>query len=199
MMRRFVIAALSCAVLATARPASADLIDLQNGMIYDTVQNLTWLQDVMHARTSGYSATGRMTYEEGQEWTAGLSFGGFEDWRMPALITEPRPADRLCNCAGDSEVSRLMEQLSWHWNQEPINTYVAGSAGPFLNAILLYPVSPTHRWTWAFDVDFTDGAGTGAAWAVRSGNPLARVPEPSALLLMLLGGLGSLTAWRRRA
>ena len=35
-------------VIALATPARADLIDLGNGMIYDTVQDLTWVQDAMH-------------------------------------------------------------------------------------------------------------------------------------------------------
>jgi hypothetical protein len=41
-------------VLAFSGPAQAELIDLGNGMIYDTVQDLTWLQDAAYVMTTGY-------------------------------------------------------------------------------------------------------------------------------------------------
>ena len=60
MRRRLALAALC--VFVSAAPARADLINLGNGMIYDTLQDLTWMQDMAYVRTSGYDADGRVTY-----------------------------------------------------------------------------------------------------------------------------------------
>ncbi len=67
--------------LSTA--AHAVLIDRGNGMIYDSGQNLTWLQDANYARTSGYDTDGLMSWDTATAWAAGLSYGGYDDWRLP--------------------------------------------------------------------------------------------------------------------
>jgi hypothetical protein len=179
-----------------ATPARADLIDLGNGMIYDSVQDLTWLQDPMYARTSGFDGDGRMTYDEAVGWADGLEYGGFSDWRLPQLYSGGWWAQ------SDSEISRLLHQVGWRWEYldpfSPFQDYVSGSAGPFVN----FPQSTfwlgENVW-WSF-VCSTDGADaeTSRAWAVREGGaPQARVPEPSSLLLLGLGGLLQLGRWRR--
>ena len=40
--------------------ANAALYDRGNGLIYDDVLDITWLQDANHAKTSGYDRDGRM-------------------------------------------------------------------------------------------------------------------------------------------
>lgn len=59
--------ALAC-VLATltlsAPAAQAQLFDRGGGLIYDSVQNITWLADANYAKTSGYDDDGRMTWGE---------------------------------------------------------------------------------------------------------------------------------------
>jgi len=40
----------------------ASLVDNGNGLLYDTVLNITWLQDANYAKTSNYSTTGFMTW-----------------------------------------------------------------------------------------------------------------------------------------
>jgi hypothetical protein len=82
-------------------PSVAGLIDRGNGMIYDDVLDLTWLQDANFAFTSGYSqinatggkdgpvyniqSDGKMSWQAALEWAEGLVFGGFEDWRLPSI------------------------------------------------------------------------------------------------------------------
>ena len=39
-------------------PAGATLIDRGGGLIYDTVLNITWLQDANYAQTMGYQDVG---------------------------------------------------------------------------------------------------------------------------------------------
>ena len=188
-LRTLALSALLC-FLISARPASAALIELGNGMIYDTVQDLTWLQDRNYAMTSGYDADGRMTYAEGQAWTAQLEFGGYDDWRMPVVFEDVLHPLRL----PDSEVSRAMAQLGWVWvrtdaNYEGWMEYVPGD----LSSVGLFMVAEGYWWTYHSDVDYAEGSQSATAWAVRDG--LARVPEPSALLLM---GLGCFGLWRTR-
>ena len=65
--------------------SSAELIDRGGGMIYDTVLNVTWLQDANYAHTSGYAPGGRMTWREAMDWAENLSYGGYSDWRLPRV------------------------------------------------------------------------------------------------------------------
>lgn len=77
------------ASLALAIPgAQATLLDRGGGLIYDTVLNITWLQDANHARTSGYDADGAMTWAESKAWAEGLVYAGFSDWRLPSIAPQ---------------------------------------------------------------------------------------------------------------
>ena len=100
------------AVALLSSAANATLIDRGGGMIYDTVLNVTWLQNANYAATelsdarrdaiiaevgsvaghslttsdflkSGSSYTGRMRWWGGMAWAQALDFGGFSDWRLP--------------------------------------------------------------------------------------------------------------------
>lgn len=66
----------------SATSAHAALYDRGNGMIYDSSQNITWLQDANYAKTSGYDATGGMTWDQATAWAAQLNYGGYGDWRL---------------------------------------------------------------------------------------------------------------------
>lgn len=56
----------------------AGLIDRGNGLIYDDVLDVTWLQNANQAGT-------KMNWESATAWADNLSFGGFGDWRLPTL------------------------------------------------------------------------------------------------------------------
>lgn len=70
----------------TAINAHAALYDRGNGMIYDSAQNITWLQDANYAKTSGYDADGRMTWEQSKEWASTLVYGGHAGWRLSSAV-----------------------------------------------------------------------------------------------------------------
>jgi hypothetical protein len=66
--------------------AHASLIDRGNGLLYDDVLNVTWLQDANYAHTSGYAGTGitgAMDWATAMTWAADLVYGGYSDWRLP--------------------------------------------------------------------------------------------------------------------
>src|SRR6478609_569491 len=70
------------AALLSATVTHAALYDRGNGMIYDSAQNITWLQDANYAKTSNYDATGAMTWDQAVAWAAQLNYGGYNDWRL---------------------------------------------------------------------------------------------------------------------
>ena len=54
-------------------------------MIYDDDLDITWLQDANYAQTSGHDADGRMSWDNAVAWADGLSYEGYNDWRLPTL------------------------------------------------------------------------------------------------------------------
>lgn len=75
------IVALALFVLSSPRPAWSQLIDNGDGTISDVGQQIMWLKDA--------GAASSMTYQEVQTWVAGLTVGGYTDWRLPSG-TDPR-------------------------------------------------------------------------------------------------------------
>lgn len=69
--------------------AEARLIDRGCGLIYDTTLNVTWLQDANFASTSGYAASGHMSYSNAMTWANDLKYYDscrgvwWTDWRLP--------------------------------------------------------------------------------------------------------------------
>ena len=63
----------------------AVLIDRGGGMIYSTDLDVTWLQDANYALTSGFDGDGLMTWYEAMEWAETLTYGGYDDWRLPTF------------------------------------------------------------------------------------------------------------------
>lgn len=82
--------------------ARAELIDRGGGLIFDTVLNITWLQDSQFAWTSGYQVPGRaaddpmfhglMDFSEATTWAGQLSyFDNVRDqfitgWQLPPVL-----------------------------------------------------------------------------------------------------------------
>ncbi len=77
--------------IALSGAAQATLIDRSGGLIYDDVLNITWLRDANYARTSGYDADGKMTWDDAVAWADTLVYHDsvrnvdYSDWRLPTL------------------------------------------------------------------------------------------------------------------
>ena len=69
--------------LGLATAVQAALVDRGGGMIYDTYLDITWLADANYAMTSGHDADGMMNSADTHTWVDQLSYGGFDDWRLP--------------------------------------------------------------------------------------------------------------------
>lgn len=194
--------------------AHAALIDRGNGMIYDSTQNITWLQNANLAGT-------RMTWDESVAWASGLTVGGFTDWRL----FNADPADT--NCSSSFNPGGGFSQQYWSYNctnnelghlfyhefgltqGQSVATLVDGTNANFnlFSNVQAYPywsgteyAPNTNNFAWGFE---TRGGRQGTApkrelsygWAVRDGD-VTTVPEPGAFAMFGLGLLG--LAIRRR-
>lgn len=65
-------------ILLVSTPISATLFDRGNGLIYDDDQDITWMEDANYAGSL-------MKRNEAQTYVDNLSFGGYDDWRLPSL------------------------------------------------------------------------------------------------------------------
>jgi hypothetical protein len=61
----------------------AALIDRGNGLIYDNVLDITWIQDVGLSGTLG--GPGRFNWRGAKAWADQLVYRGYDDWRLPTL------------------------------------------------------------------------------------------------------------------
>jgi hypothetical protein len=201
-VRFSLVAPVVLASVLMASSADAALIDLGSGLIYDTLQDLTFVQDVRLSRTLGDDADGVMNYADAQTWVGNLTYGGHDDWRLPAFFgwTEPLSLNRT------SEISRMLTHLGWGNTSNIWGDYAPGTVGPFINLTQGFDSqawlnSGGDIWSvvWQFDIPDRGLDSLELAWAVRDGgNPEQRVPEPSTLLLVGVGSALLLRARRRR-
>lgn len=209
------------AFMLSAGNAQAMLIDRGGGLIYDTVLDVTWLQDARYAITSGASAPGSgMNWFDSKDWATNLDYYDsvremtWSDWRLPSTINSPASAG--------FDTSGLSSELAYmyyanlgflanesldRWDPEPTST----NYNPFTNIGYRSYWSetgaeiPGRDWAWALHFHFgwqflNDQYDQGYAWAVRDGDVAATgvsVPEPAGTLLFGLG-IGGLAVLRRR-
>lgn len=81
-------------MLSLAQLSHASLVNRGGGLIYDTVLDVTWLQDANYALTSGYATSGsngQMQWSEAMTWADSLSYYDsvrnvtWTDWRLPTV------------------------------------------------------------------------------------------------------------------
>jgi hypothetical protein len=97
------IGALAALLMVSATQAA--LFNRGNGLIYDDVLDITWMQDANYTFTLAppeqcseegppgtppfciptEQSVGKMTYDEANAWAADLVFGEYDDWRLPTI------------------------------------------------------------------------------------------------------------------
>ena len=186
----------------------AALIERGNGMIYDSTQNITWLQN---ANLAGK----KMSWDESVAWASSLTVGGFTDWRL----FNADPADNNCsssfnpgggyseqywrfNCT-NNELGHLFYNEFGLTQSYSVATLVGGTNANFnlfsnVQASLYWSgteYAPNTNFAWAFDnrggLQGSDRKSTNLlyAWAVRDGD-VTTVPEPGAFAMFGVGLLG---------
>ena len=203
--------ALATAGILASGVTQAALHDRGGGLIYDDVLNITWMADANYAKTSGYDADGYMTWNDANTWAADLSYGGFNDWRLPTALNQDGsgPCEGF-NC-GNSEMGHM-----FYSNMGAVADRSILSGTNASNLALFSNLKSFAYWfgtaqalrpavnAWVFSTregmqGFSHQPNEYAAWAVRDGDAAAPIPEPDTYAMMLAGlGLLGLVARRRK-
>ena len=178
----------------TTTTASATLIDRGGGLIYDTVLDVTWLQDANYGAGSGYDdGFGRMTWASAMYWAADLDYFDsvrgvtWSDWRLPTLS----PVDGIAfdysdSNDGTSDEGYALQGVGWGTthelghlyyvslnNERDVFSTMPGNYGPFLNVQefiywedRIYEGPFVTDWAWYFNMDrgLQDGGSQDFFW-----------------------------------
>ena len=177
--------------------AQATLIDRGNGLIYDDVLDITWLQDANFG--------GRFDHPHALDFAANLVFQGFDDWRLPSM--DVNGDDTVVDCYLASELACRDNELGYmyHQNLGGTGNNLSGNQGLFQDIQLahwsstLFAPDPFNVFAFVFIIGyqgFGDPYPSFGAWAVRNGDVID-APLPSSVALMVVGLLG-LVASRKR-
>jgi hypothetical protein len=205
---------LTAAALLSAN-AHAALIDRGNGMIYDNVLDITWLQDAKYAATSG-GYDGTMYWDEALLWVEGLEYAGFSDWRLPSAnligdneFSEDGSTDYGFNIHRGELGHLFYVDLQNDMGIGPVNaSFIDGLTGQSKSFLNLeddsFWYSEAGVYTgWLFDyrdgLQYGDEQGDARAYAfaVRDGD-VAAVPVPSAVWLLSSALIGLAGLSRRK-
>ncbi len=167
--------------------AQASLVARTGGMVYDTVNNITWAADANLAQTSGYDADGKMTWAKAVAWVDQLTLGGFTDWSLPTTI----PAIYGYDKTGTQMGNLFYTQLGGVKGNSIATTHNT-DYGLFTNvqsniywSISEHALDATYAWSFTIGSgiqDYFNKANGYYAWAVRPGD-VAAVPVPGAFWL----------------
>lgn len=160
-----------------ATTAQAALFNRGNGLLYDDVLNVTWLQDANLFRSqyaadntivgtiissvgsiSGHNlvasdftgSTGQMTWWGAQAWAANLDYQGYSDWRLPIITDTGTPG---CNNSNNG--------TDCGYNSDTANSELAHMYYNNLGLDAYYSTSGTTQATWGiFGNGTTNGTDT---------------------------------------
>ena len=236
-------------VLALGLPAvaQATLISRLAGQAYyDTVLDITWLQDANLAATNAFSVPsvlpdGTMIWDAANSWITamnadgGTGYLGFNDWRLPTLspVSGGATFNDVFSNNGTTDLGYGATGIGWQTvagkfvsemgymfyanllnlgrcppnNGNPTSCNPDPQAGSgLINTASFSNLQSNHYWSglefapakigaWGFLFDdgsqVADDKGESFfAWAVRSGDVAASVPEPGTVLLMGAGLAG---------
>lgn len=192
--------------------ASAALFDRGNGLIYDDALGITWLQDANYAKTSGYDADGRMSWQDAMYWAEELTYADMTEWELPKVVNPIYGAGQSSSQLGHMFYSNLQNEA----NAFPIETqFVDAGTNSLSEFNNVRTAGGGFYWTqdvraqilepWAFGMH-NGIQGTlnpnyeFYAWAVHEGDigsdptTVSGVPIPGTIYLFTCALLGLITA-----
>ena len=120
-------------LLSSAFPfaAQATLIDRGNGLIYDDVLDITWLQDANFG--------GAFNHQGALGFADNLVFQGFDDWRLPSM--DVNSDNSIVDCNGASELACCDNELGYMYYQNLGGTFgddLTGNQGLLQNIQVIH-------------------------------------------------------------
>jgi hypothetical protein len=192
--KRALAGVLAGSLLVASAAVQAALSEPVDGMVYDDVLDLCWLQDA--------SASGELSWDGAVAWAENLEFGGQDDWRLARMSnTSPTTSITTCDDTNEEACRTSGNELGYmFYHNLPGSFPKTGDQGPFINI-------PTFIWSgterdeliaWVLAAD-TGGQNTGSkmgstsyGWAVRPGQCRAAPDGPEPVPAVSAWGLGVL-------
>lgn len=215
-------AAAAWLLVAASGAAPAALIARGGGMVYDSDQDITWLQD--------WGMVGALYWQPAMDWAADLVHGGYDDWRLPTTAQPDASCDAVLDPGGGhapqsfgygcmgSELGYLFHHHLGGVAGQSVLDGSGDSAQQIAQLALFSNLDDGPYWSgtsyapdpslaWRFDLrigyqaignKLPDGSGLRVV-AVRDGDVVSTVPEPTAMALALTAlGLALVARPRRR-
>ncbi len=133
--------------------AKADFVDNGDGLIYDTVQNITWLQQPNYSGINWFNAT---------NWVSGLTQGGVTGWRLPK--STDTTINGYSNTKSGSELGRLYSEIASTTGVGPFSNL---NPGFYWSGMTYYnQSSPSGAMAWINDLRDLNNFNGGDAFAV---------------------------------
>ena len=149
-MRKIFVLVILILIFGLTISAQATLFNRGGGMVYSDEMDVTWLLDAKYAMTSGYDADGLMTWADANTWAENLTFGGYDDWRLPTFDPVYNREDVLLDPVAAADLSE-MAYLRFAELVPPNDYNSLTDPTPFINLIdLLNWVEP---WYWSGSPD----------------------------------------------
>ncbi len=181
--------------------AQAALSPAVDGMVYDDVLDLCWLQNA--------SAAGSRNWNDAVAWAEDLEFGGHTDWRLARMSTDSSNVAFTCSAITEQACIDSRNELGYMFSYNlPNNFPKTGNQGPFLNIPPVVWSSTDWSVDWAWGFIFESGSGSGSVsgggtsfakkslqfpgWAVRPGQCRAAPGRPEPIPAVGAWGLGVL-------
>lgn len=182
-------AALAAATFATVAltaptPATAALVDRGGGLVYDTVNDITWL-------AAPALLPGQLEWADGVLYGAAFEYAGGTNWRTPtsSFIDAGCPSGEGLNCS-DSEMARLFyQQLGGQAGESVFDT--TGDSADEIAAVALLPAL-MEGWFWSGQAA-DEGSNTAFAFHFGTGTQAIRdTTLTGRVLLVHAGDLGAM-------
>jgi len=175
-LAQFAFSVIYLAGFSISLTSQAALIPRGNGMVYDDVMHVTWLQDANYAATTGFAPGGYMIWSTASDWAQNnVTVGGFTDWRLPSTA-EFQNMFMTANGLNNTHIGLtnsgpfINVQFSATGGYWATNFFMMYSSDGY-NAEYYYYNDMQLGWSYQMD-----GGGAYFAWPVRAGDVPNMIP-----------------------